>query len=227
LRFETSKTKPDELISLKEYSLRMKTDQKEIYYISGTVRELVENNPNIEYFKKNEIEVIFLIDPVDVFVIPYMNDYDGKPLVSIDKADIKITETENKTDEEKEKSDSIISIFKEILGDKVEDIIVSKRLVSSPVTLVVGKTGMDSQMEKMMQIINKDFQSAKRILEINTSHTLIKNLETIASENPKDEQLINSINQLFDAALLIEGQIKDPNEFVKRMVGFMTRATQK
>ena len=225
LRFETSKTKPEEFVSLKEYSLRMKSEQKEIYYISGTVRELIENNPNIEYFKKNEIEVIFLTDPVDVFVIPYIYEYDGKPLVSIDKADIPIDETETKSEDEQEKSASIISIFKEVLGDRVEDVIISKRLVSSPVTLVVGKSGMDSQMERVMQMINKDFQSSKRILEINTSHQLIKNLERIGLENSKDEQLQNSINQLFEAALLIEGQIKDPNEFVKRMITFMTQAT--
>lgn len=225
LRFETSKTKSDEFISLKEYSLRMKSDQKEIYYISGAVRELIENNPNIEYFKKNEIEVIFLTDPVDVFVIPYIYEYAGKPLVSIDKADIPIDETENKSEEEKEKSASIISIFKEILGNRVEDVIISKRLVSSPVTLVVGKAGMDTQMERVMQMINKDFQSSKRILEINISHPLIKNLERIGLENSKDEQLLNSVNQLFEGALLIEGQIKDPNEFVKRMISFMTQAT--
>jgi molecular chaperone HtpG len=225
LRFETSKTKPNEFISLKEYSLRMKSDQKEIYYISGTVRDLIENNPNIEYFQKNEIEVIFLTDPVDIFVIPYMHEYGGKPLMSIDKADIPITVETEKSAEEVEKNASIISIFKEILGDKVEDVIESKRLVSSPVTLVVGKTGMDSQMEKMMHLLNKDFQSSRRILEINISHPLIKNLERISLSDAKNEKLINSINQLFEGALLIEGQCKDPNEFVKRMIGFMTQAT--
>lgn len=234
LRFETTKTKVGELIPLKEYSLRMKTDQKEIYYISGAARELVENNPNIEYFRSNEIEVLFLTDPVDIFVVPYIHEYDGKHLVSIDKSDIQINEQKNtETDEnaDKTKDDNltvpIISIFKEVLGDKVEDVILSKRLVTSPVTLVVGKSGIDSQMEKVMLLMNKDFQYSKRILEVNISHPLIKNLERINSENPKSEQLINSINQLFEAALLIEGQVKDPNEFVKRMFNFMTEATNK
>ena len=229
LRFETSKTKSGELLSLKEYSLRMKTEQKDIFYISGAVREIIENNPNLEYFKKNEIEVLFLTDPVDVFVLPYMSDYNDKHLVSIDKADIDIqTQTEssaNGSDETNTQSKQIISKFKEILGDKVEDVIISKRLVSFPVTLVVGKTGIDSQMEKVMLMLNKDFQITKKILEVNISHPLIKNIEKILLENPNDSKIINTVNQLFDAALLIEGQMKDPNEFVRRMVDFMTQAT--
>ena len=227
LRFETSKTKAEELISLKEYSLRMKTEQKDIFYIAGAAREIIENNPNIEYFKKNEIEVLFLTDPVDIFVLPYMSDYDGKILVSIDKADIdfQTTQTESTSEEENAQSEQIILKFKEILGDKVEDVIISKRLVSFPVTLVVGKTGIDSQMEKVMFMLNKDFQATKKILEINISHPLLKNIERILFANPNDSKVVDVVNQLFDAALLIEGQIKDPNEFVKRTFDFMTQAT--
>jgi molecular chaperone HtpG len=229
LRFETTKTKPGELISLKEYTLRMQSDQKDIYYIFGAVRELIENNPNIEYFKNKELEVLFMTDPIDVFCIPSIDHYDDKHLVSIDKADIPIDNTKDDSknaEEETNNSASIIKTFKEVLADKVEDVIVSKRLVSSPVTLVVGKKGMDSQTEKMMQLMDKNFQSSKRILEVNISHPLIQNLTRINSENNKDVKLINSINQLFEAAMLIEGQVKDPNEFIKRMISFMTDATK-
>ncbi len=230
LRFESTKTKENEMISLKEYVLRMKSDQKEIYYISGTSRELVENNPNIEYFKKNEIEVLFFTDPVDVFIIPYIDNYEEKLIKSIDKTDIDFSVNDKKTDENAEKNTEektgIISKFKEILKDKVEDVVVSKRLVSSPVSLVVGNTGMDSQMEKVMQMINKDFQSSKKILEVNVNHKLIENLNRIYNENNNSEILETAINQLFESVLLIEGQIKDPNEFVKRMIGFMTEATE-
>ncbi|MDR0927033.1 MAG: molecular chaperone HtpG [Ignavibacteria bacterium] len=227
LRFETSKTNANECVSLKEYSLRMKGDQKDIYYIFGAARELLSNNPNLEYFKKNEIEVLFLTDPVDVFCIPYIHEYDGKHIVSIDKADIQIDEKNaDNTINSDSNNTSIISIFKDILGDKVEDVIISKRLVTSPVTLVVGKSGMDPQMEKVMTLLNKDFQASKRILEINPTHPLLQNLERIAKENPKDERLSNAVYQLFESAMLIEGQIKDPNEFVQRMVFFMTDATK-
>ena len=227
LRFESSKTKSNEFISLKEYTLRMKSDQKDIFYISGSVRELIENNPNIEYFKKNEIEVLFFTDPVDAFILPYLNSYDGKDLISIDKADIQIDENKEENKENEIQSNSLIEKFKEILKDKVEDVIISKRLVSSPVTLVFGKSGMDSQMEKVMQMINKDFQSSKKILEVNLSHSLIKNLNNLIKNNSEDKRISDAINQLFEAALLIEGQVKDPNEFVKRMVDFMTEATAK
>jgi len=227
LRFESTKS-DGELVSLKDYVDRMEKSQKEIYYIAGDDKELLQRNPNLEYFKKNEIEVLLLTDPIDIIMVPQINEYDKKPIKSIEKADIDL-----KQDEETQKealtenlSKSLISVFKETLGDRVEDVIESRRLVDSPATLVVGKEGMDMQMEKMMKMMNKDFAGQKKILEINTKHPLIKNLSTLNLKDSKDPVLRSSILQLYESALLIEGNLTSPTEFVKRMVEIMEQATK-
>ncbi|NLO19754.1 MAG: molecular chaperone HtpG [Ignavibacteria bacterium] len=227
LRFESSALPKGEITSFKEYISRMKAEQKEIFYLTGDSREKVEQNPNLEYFKKNELEVLYLSDPVDVFTIPYISEFDGKELKSADKVDIKVSkEEETRLDSlTEDSSKSLIELFKDVLKDKVEDVLVSKRLVESPVTLVVGKEGLDAQMEKMMQYLDKEFTASKRILEINTTHPLIKNLAKMHIANDKNELLRSSITQLYEGALLIDGYLKNPNEFVKRTFDFMEKAT--
>jgi molecular chaperone HtpG len=227
LRFESSALKKDEWTSLKDYVSRMGEDQKEIYYVSGEHRELVERNPNLEFFKKKGIEVLLLTDPTDIFTVPYIFEYDGKQLKSIDKEDIEVSKDDESPDSLSEDlSKSLIEVFKETLGDKVEDVKSSKRLVESPVTLVVGSQGMDAQMEKMMQMLDQNFSSSKRILEVNMSHPLIKNLAKRNIADSSDPILRNSILQLFDSALLLEGYLKSPNDFVQRMTEFMQEATK-
>lgn len=227
LRFESTKS-DGKLTSLEEYVERMATDQKEIYYITGEDKELLARNPNLEYFRKNEIEVLLLTDPLDIILIPYVNEYDKKPIKSIEKADIDLKQDEKEKKEalNENLSKSLISVFKETLGDKVEDVIESKRLVDSPVTLVIGKEGVDMQMEKMMKMMNKDYTGQKKILEINTKHPLIKNLSTINLKDSKDPILRSSIIQLYEAALLVEGNLTSPTDFVERMIEIMEKATK-
>lgn len=226
LRFESTKSEKGSLISLKQYSERMQEDQKEIYYLSGSSRESLESNPNLEYFKKNNIEVLLLTDPMDVFTIPSIFDFDGKQLKSIDKADLDLKKQEEKSAEAQDLDKKIIDAFKEVLGSEVEDVIESKRLVDSPCTLVVGKQGMDAQMEKMMQMMDKDFKASKRILEINTDHPIIKNLSNIYLQSGSNLKFRNSVLQLFESAMLLEGIIKSPNEYVNRMYAFLEDATK-
>ena len=194
LRFESTKTENGKFTSLKDYVAGMQEDQKEIYYVSGENRATVELNPNLEYFKKRGIEVLFFIDPADIFNIPLLSDYDEKPIKGIETADIDLksdesSETGGLTEDE---SKSLISIFKETLGDQVEDVVESKRLVDSAATLVVGASGMDRQMERMMKLMNQDIPASKKILEINPSHALIKNLAHI-HENKGDESLAQKL----------------------------------
>ncbi|MFQ5628269.1 MAG: molecular chaperone HtpG [bacterium] len=228
LRFESTKVEKGELTSLKDYVSRMNDEQKEIYFLTGESREQLERNPNLEYFKKHELEVLLLSDPVDVFMISSLTEYDKKPLKSIEKADLDLKESkEEKTDALNEDlAKSLLSVFKETLGDKVEDVIESKRLVDSVATLVVGKDGMDPQMEKMMKMMNKDYAGAKKILEINTSHPLIKNLSRLNLASNTDPLLRNCILQLYDGAALAEGNLGSPTDFVNRMTEIMANATK-
>jgi molecular chaperone HtpG len=228
LRFESTTTEKGKLTSLKNYVSRMGSEQKEIYYLAGESRDALERSPNLEYFKKKDIEVLLLTDPVDVFIIPSITEYDKKPVKSIDKADIDVSKDDDgKVERLNENlSKSLIDVFKETLGDKVEDIVESRRLVDSPATLVVGKEGMDAQMEKMMKMIQKDFTGSKRILEINTAHPLIKNLSRLNMKSSTDALLRQSILQIYEATLLLEDNLSSPIEFVKRMNDLMVEATK-
>jgi molecular chaperone HtpG len=228
LRFETTVTDEGEITSLKNYTSRMRENQKEIYYLSGDNKEIIRRNPNLEYFKKNDIEVLLLTDPMDIFIIPSITEYDKKPLKSIEKADLDLKEDEKFKEESLNEnlSKSLISVFKETLGDKVEDVIESKRLVDSPATLVSSKEGLDSSMERMMKYMNKDFAGSKKILEINTRHPLIKNLSRINMADSKDTLLRNCILQLYEGALLINENLESPTDFVKRMSEIMLKATE-
>lgn len=226
LRFESSQKPKGEYTSLKEYVERMKSDQKEIYYLSGDRREDLEQSPNLEYFKKHEIEVLLLTDPVDVFIVPAIHEYDKKAIKSSDKADInlkaedKIEKTENKLTQD------VLSIFKEILKDKVEDVVASKRLVESPVTLVTGKDALDPQMERMMRMMNQQAPPSKKILEVNCDHPIIRNLSRRYLANSADPMLSTCIMQLYEGALFIEGDVTNPTDFVRRMTEIMQAATQ-
>ena len=225
LRFESTKTESGKFTSLKDYAAGMSEDQQEIYYLSGDSRDAVERNPNLEYFRKRGVEVLFFIDPADLFNIPHLLEYDEKPLKSIEKADIDLKADEESQDETLTEDTNLISVFKETLGDRVEDVVASKRLVDSAATLVVGAEGMDAHMERMMKMMNQDFTGSKRILELNFSHPLIKNLAQL-NQNQGDETLIkNCILQLYEGALLVDGNTVDPPTFVARMTEIMERAT--
>jgi molecular chaperone HtpG len=228
LRFESTKTEKGKLTSLKDYVAGMQEDQKEIYYLTGESRVAVELNPNLEYFRKRGTEVLFFIDPADIFNIPQLHDYDEKPIKGIETADLDLkSDEESKADSlTEEESKSLISLFKETLGDKVEDVVESKRLVDSAATLVVGASGMDRQMERMMKMMNQDIPGSKKILEINPSHPLIKNLAHI-HDNKADESILKScVLQVYEGALLIDGNMDSPTEFVARMTEIMEHATK-
>ncbi len=227
LRFESSEYTSDELRSLNAYVAAMKPEQKEIYFAAGNSREQLEKNPNLEYFKKNHIEVLYFLDPVDLFIMPYLFEYDGKKIVSIEKAELEDNKIEQ-NDESlgKDAAKSLIDEFKRILGDRVEDVTISKRLVDSPASVVVGKEGIDPQMEKMMKLMDKEFKASKRILEINPNHKLIQNLSNLFVSGSQPELFSQSILQIYEGAMLIDGNLNNPNDFVSRMNELLTIATK-
>lgn len=228
LRFESSKAEKGKFTSLKEYVDGMPEDQTEIYYLSGDNRDAVERNPSLEYFRKKDIEVLFFVDAADVFNIPHLHEYDGKPLKSIEKADIDFKPDEGSPNDTLSEDDikSLISFFNEQLGDKVEDVVASKRLVDSAATLVVGASGMDRQMERMMKMMGGQIGESKKILEINPTHPLIKNLAQL-HRSKSDEAILKSCAlQLYEGALLIDGNMETPTDFVARMTDIMEQATR-
>jgi molecular chaperone HtpG len=234
LRFETSLQAKGTLHSLKDYTARMKPEQKEIYFLSGEHRDVMLANPNLEYFQKHGLEVLLLTDPVDIVIVPQLFNYDSKPLVSIDKADVHVVSEAGKDEASGDahgNTDSplataLLDAFKSALGDKVENVIASRRLVDSAVTLVVGANGMDVQMEKMMKALDKDFVGAKKVLEVNMEHPLIKNLSRIQLASPDSPLVRQYALHLYESALLVEGNLTTPTQYVRRMWEMMADATK-
>ncbi len=227
LRFESTKTADGEYVTLKEYRERMGADQTEIYYHSGTSRGQLLAHPNLEYFQNMGIEVLLLSDPVDVFVIPSIHEYDTKPLKSIEKADIDFSKQKKETAEPLAENllAPVLQLFRETLGEGIEDVIESHRLVSSPVTLVSGKNSLDSQMEKMMKMMQADMPAGKKILEVNTSHPIIRNLSGMIIADAHNPLIKTAMKQLYEGALLLEGGLDSTAAFLSRMNELIEAAT--
>jgi molecular chaperone HtpG len=227
LRFETTMSEDGKLIQLEQYVKNMKESQKEIYYLFGENRDVLLRNPKLEYFKKKGLEVLLLTDPVDLFTITFIPDYEEKPLQSIEKADIELDEDEEKEDAETtEAGKPLIELFKEILGDKIEDVRSSKRLVDSPATLVVSKEGMDVHMERMMKMMNPDMETSKKILELNLSHPLLKNIAAMKEKDGDNTRVEKFVQQIYEGAVLLDGNLTSPTDFVTRMTQFMVDASK-
>lgn len=226
MRFESSLKPAGEVVSFKDYAARMKTDQKEIYYFCGDSRAAVEQNPNLEYFKKKGIEVLYMIDPVDSFVVPSIGEYDKHPLKSAEKADIDLAAEDKIEKPDNSLSQSLLKLFKETLGDRVQDVVSSKRLVDSAVTLVTPATAMDAHSEKLMKMMNKDFHSSKRIMEVNLDHPLISNLSRMCMAQTDKAIITKCIEQLYEGALLLDDSLANRADFVRRMTDIMQAATK-
>lgn len=220
---------PEKLTSLQDYFDRMGTDQEEIYYVLGKNKEAIENSPNLEYFIKNKIEVLYLYDEIDDFIMPSIGAFKEKTLVGIDKADLKLKDED--TDKKEEKINTagkkkLLGYFKDILGDRVEDVIESKRLVDSACTLVSPKEAMNANMERMMKMMDKEFKGSKRVMEVNLQNPLVQHLADIQKSMPQDPLLKDCIEQLYEGASLLEGSLENPANFVPRSTSMMEKATE-
>jgi len=234
LRFTSSQSEnEDDLISLSTYVSRMKPDQTEIYYIIGDDYDVLARSPHLEYFRKHDIEVLYLTDPLDSFMLIGLTDYDGKPLKNIDDAGLELPESDT-SDEEKQAEeaisgdelDSLIKRFKETLGDRVEDVRESKILTDSPCRLVNPPDAMNANMQRVQRLLGKDYQTPKKILEINRRSKLIQNLSARLTTDA-DNSLVNAlIEQLYENELLNEGIHPNPAAMIPRIYELMEAATR-
>jgi molecular chaperone HtpG len=217
LRFPTSKSK-DELISFDKYIENMQSEQNEIYYIIGESKEFVEKAPFLEKLIKKDIEVIYMTDSIDEYMMQQLNEYDGKKFVNICKANLKLDE------ENIEKHEDFCNAIKEILNNKIEKAIISNRLVSSPCCLVTSEYGWSANMERIMKaqaLGNTQMNSymmSKKTLELNGEHAIVKLLINKFNIDKNNNTFKNLVNLMYDTSLLASGfTIESPRLFSDRM----------
>jgi molecular chaperone HtpG len=188
LRFHTSKSGED-LISFKDYIQRMKEGQKDIFYLTGESRAQVAHSPFLEALRKRGYEVLYLVDPIDEYMVQQLKDYDGKKLKSCSKEGLDLEETEEEKkqkEEEKARFEPLCKLMKDVLGDKVEKVVVSNRIDESPCVLVTGEYGWTANMERIMKAqalrdsSMTSYMISKKTMEINPNNPIIQELRNKA-----------------------------------------------
>merc|ERR1719493_453283 len=226
LRYHSTKS-GDDRVSLKTYVERMKESQKVIYYITGETKEAVENSPFLEALKKRDLEVLFLVDPIDEYAIQQLKDYQGKTLACAtnEGLDLGLTEEEKKAQEEEKASfESLCKKVKDILGNKVEKVVISDRMVNSPCSLVTGEYGWSANMERIMRAqalrdnTMSQYMMAKKTMELNPKHTIVKALKDKFGVDASDSSAKDLVWLLYETSLLTSGfTLDDPSSFSNRI----------
>jgi molecular chaperone HtpG len=236
VRFNSSALDDDKgLTSFADYIARAKEDQKEIYYAYGPSREALSLSPHLEVFRRKHVEVLYLYEPIDEFVMDALREYDGCTLVSAEHADMakldkfESMEQEDKpeplNEEQKGELDKLLKRMKDALGDAVTEVKASTRLSESPVCLANPDGNVTSSMDKIMRVMSKDTSIPKKILEINPDHALIRNMLTILEKDENDPFIDQAANQLYESALLLEGYLTDPHALVGRVQDLLTKSS--
>ena len=221
LRFQTSKS-GDEAISLKEYCDRMKEGQNDIYYITGESIQGVSSSPFIETLRKKGLEVLYMVDPIDEYCVQQLKEYDGKKLKSVTKEglDLDTEEEKKKTEELKAEYEPLCKLIKEVLGDKVEKVLIGTRIADSPVVLVTSEHGWSANMERIMKAqalrdsSMSSYMVSKKTMEVNPNHSIMTELKKKASADKSDKTVKDLIWLLFDTSLLTSGfSLDEPTQF--------------
>ncbi len=217
LRYESSMTEAGQLTGLEEYKTRMKDGQNDIYYLTAPSRAAIENGPYLEAFKARGLEVFFMTQPVDEYVASSLTSWEGHRLVSADMSGLDLGDAPpaEGASLSEEQTLAFCAWMKETLGDKVDTVTASKRLVDSPVlALVPEEARMGPQMRAIMKSMGKEIPAAKPQLEINPRHGLITKLAGVTESRTAAAKLI--AEQLLDTALLNAGLLEDPRSIAQR-----------
>jgi molecular chaperone HtpG len=213
LRYHSS-TSGDEVTGFKDYISRMKDTQKDIYYITGESRQIVEQSSFVERVRKRGIEVIYMTEPIDEYCVQQLKEFDGKKLVSVTKEGLELPEDEadkKKYEQDKEQYETLCKVMKDILDKKVEKVLVSNRLVSSPCCIVTSQYGWSATMERIMKAqalrdtSTMGYMAAKKHLEINPDHSIIKTLKTKVDQDKNDKSVKDLVTLLYETSLLASG----------------------
>lgn len=231
LRFQSSKTGPGETVSLPDCVARMKENQGAVYYLNGPSREMIEAGPYLEAFRQRDFEVLFLLDPVDDFVMTSLMEFQGKKLVSADQADLELPPLEDGgpgVREEALSPEEIASLtawMKEVLGDTVSEVRESRRLVDSPAMVVNPDQMLTTSMQRILQAADRGFGGiGPKVLEINPAHSVIIRLARTREAGADGDLLRSCVDQIADNAFLAAGLPGNRRGMIDRIYRIMERA---
>ena len=209
-----------ETVALDDYISRMKAGQKAVYYVTAENYATAKNSPHLEIFRKNEIEVLLLTDPIDEWLVSHLSEYQEKPLRSVNKGELDLggLAAEDSTAEGEanadDKLDDLTKRIEKVLDERVNEVRITRRLTESPACLVVNEHEMGRHLEQILKASGQEITSAKPILEINPDHPIVGKLQALADE----DRFSDWAKILFEQALLSEGgQLEDPAGFVHRL----------
>jgi molecular chaperone HtpG len=225
LMFHSTKS-GQKMVSLSDYVANMPSSQTQIYYITGESLKSVVNSPFIEQCKMRNLEVLFMIDPIDEYCVQQLKEYQGKSLVCVTKEGL----TFDSSEDEKQKWETCVNEFKpltekikEVLGPNVEKVVLSQRVVNSPCVLVTGDYGWTANMERIMKAqalrdTNNSYMMSKKIMEINPHHSIIKSLKERVKSADNDAMVRDLVSLLYESSLISSGfSIEEPATFVNRI----------
>ena len=228
LRFASTQNDTDEQnVSFGDYVSRMKEGQDKIYYVTADTWMAAKNSPHLEIFRKKGVEVLLLTERVDEWMLSFLNEFDGKALVSVAKGDLDLGQLEDEN--EKKQKEETETDFKELvdkmkvaLAEKAKDVRVTFRLTDSPACLVAGENELSGNLLRMLKAAGQNAPDTKPTLEINPHHPLVQRLKY------EDAKFDDWSSLLFDQALLAEGgQLSDPAGFVKKLNDMLLGMTGK
>jgi molecular chaperone HtpG len=224
LLVESMKTPAGQYTTLAQYVEAMPEGQKEIYYLIGESRELIEHSPYLEAFRRRGQDVLLLTDPIDEFMAPALGEYKGKPLRAVDQGELPEDVAETK-DEDAGAYKDLLAALKQRLPE-VADVRLSKRLTESAAVLVADAGAMTAHFERLMQRLGRgeEAEGSKRVLELNPEHPAVQALQKLHAAQPDDPRIETYGRLFYDQAVLAEGsRVKDPAAFARRINELITK----